>query len=101
MGAIDVEMRRHLVQLAEVIGAIQPVQLFGRIGNRTRYQVCFALTSTWSRTSTRFCVSESVVFVPSVVTARDETRGCARTTTLRSTGAHRAAFASVSLEVNG
>src|SRR6478752_3047301 len=54
----------------------QPVELFGRIGSRTWYQVCRALTSTPSSSSTMFCVA-SPVTVASVATTLDEFDGCA------------------------
>ena len=53
----------------------QPVELFGRIGSRTRYQLWPGATSRRSSTSTMFCVW-SVVQVVSRVTSRDPAFGC-------------------------
>ena len=77
-----------------------PTELFGRIGRRTRYHVCPALTSVPFNTSTMFWVS-SVVHVSSVVTARYAALGFARTTARLNTAAQCATFSSVSLYERG
>src|SRR5688572_20492746 len=74
----------------------QPVVLFGRIGSRTRYHVSLELMSRPSSASTRFCVL-SPVFVPSLVTTRAESFGCARTTARLNTYAQWPSFAVASV----
>src|SRR5215212_4390658 len=78
----------------------QPVELFGRIGRRTRYQVFVFVTSVWARTRTMLCVP-SVVIVSSFVTWCDDALGCEYTGTRFSTCAQCATLSVVSFVVSG
>ena len=75
--------------------------MFGSIGRRTRYHVSLALFCMLRRINTRFWVSESVVRVSSVVTAREAFVGCDRTIVFFATGAQLAMVALVSVVETG
>src|SRR5437899_3043715 len=83
-----------------VLACTQPVELFGRIGRRTRYHAFVALNCFSLSTSTMLCVP-SVVIVSSLVTARADAFGCLCATTRFKTCAQCATFLSVSVDVNG